>query len=67
MGSATVAEHDAAEYGSFIADDYDTIYGNAFDTQSRGRPAGGARRRQVPCSNSESEPVASRCRSSSVV
>ena len=29
-----MAEHDAAEYGSFIADDYDTIYGNAFDTEN---------------------------------
>ena len=29
-----MAEHDAAEYGSNIADDYDAIYGNAFDTQA---------------------------------
>jgi SAM-dependent methyltransferase len=29
-----VVEHDAAEYGSNIADDYDAIYGNAFDTQT---------------------------------
>ena len=29
-----MVEHDAAEYGSFIADDYDAIYGNAFDTQA---------------------------------
>ena len=33
MGS-TVVEHDAAQYGSFIADDYDAIYGNAFDTHA---------------------------------
>jgi SAM-dependent methyltransferase len=30
---AAVSEHDAGEYGSNIADDYDAIYGGAFDTQ----------------------------------
>jgi SAM-dependent methyltransferase len=28
-----LADHDAAAYGTFIADDYDAIYANAFDTQ----------------------------------
>jgi SAM-dependent methyltransferase len=28
-----LTEHDAAEYGTNIADDYDAIYANAFDTQ----------------------------------
>jgi SAM-dependent methyltransferase len=33
-GRQTLAEHDAAEYGTNIADDYDAIYADAFDTRS---------------------------------